>query len=127
MVRKPVHKTKICSTFRNYKVIPFTKQRLLEVEGLKLKFRAFPWDEWLTSFMKGLDFHFKMARYKEVKIWKLGICYLRDKRQRGSGEVKIWKLGICHLRDKRQRGSGGWGVRMCLGLGLEAIYSCFFF
>jgi hypothetical protein len=42
MVRKPVHKTKICSTFRNYKVIPFTKQRLLEVEGLKLKFRAFP-------------------------------------------------------------------------------------
>jgi hypothetical protein len=40
MVRKPVHKTKICSTFQNYKVIPFTKQRLLE--GLKLKFRACP-------------------------------------------------------------------------------------
>jgi len=42
MVRKPIHKTKICSTFRNYKVISFTKQRLLEVEGLKLKFRACP-------------------------------------------------------------------------------------
>ena len=53
MVRKPVHKTKICSTFQHYKFIPFTKQRLLE--GLKLKFRACPWDECLTSFLKGLD------------------------------------------------------------------------
>jgi hypothetical protein len=32
MDRKPIHKTKICSTFQNYKFIPFTK----------LKFRACP-------------------------------------------------------------------------------------
>jgi hypothetical protein len=40
IVRKPIHKTKIYSTFQYYKFIPFTKQRLLE--GLKLKFRACP-------------------------------------------------------------------------------------